>query len=102
MNRPDSLYGWLGRLRRHRYDLLAITTKPLRVETLAIARMLLDAGVPVIREARAALARSGGAFEFHRGLLRPGLLAACLPRLEVAEGALGQLNRLLGVAPKPG
>jgi len=35
-------------------------------------------------------------------LLRPGLLAACLPRLEVAEGALGQLNRLLGVAPKPG
>ena len=63
--------------------------------------MLLDAGVPVIREARAALARSGGAFEFHRGLLRPGLLAACLPRLEVAEDALGQLNRLLGVAPDP-
>ena len=81
-------------------ECLAGATRDLPA-TLAITRTLLDAGMPVTREARAALTRSGGAFEFHRGLLRPGLLAACLPRLEVAEDALGQLNRLLGVAPDP-
>ena len=73
---------------------LATTANGDIVEMAQIARILLDAGVPIDDEDRAEVRRIGLAFEFHRAGFNPESVPA-------TDAALATLYRLFDVPPVP-